>query len=96
METIEVKKSCGICAHYPNILIHCSVGNKAATKGTSACDKFILHDSYKPPQYKMFWKNKESDEISQSDDSYPKHIAEKLTTLNKENCLDFEHWIEEV
>lgn len=52
METIEVNKSCGICAHYPNILIHCSVGNKHATKGTSACDKFILHDSYKPSKPK--------------------------------------------
>ena len=45
-ETIEVKKSCGLCAHYSHILLHCAVGGKTAIKGTTPCEKFVLHSSY--------------------------------------------------
>ena len=47
-ETLEVNKLCGVCAHYPKLLMFCPVGDKNAPSDSQSCNHFVLHSCFEP------------------------------------------------
>lgn len=49
IDVVVVKRTCGICAHFPTVPVHCYINNdKQVNSGSPACNKFKINVRYDP------------------------------------------------